>query len=100
MPVKHGIGFKSLPSFEINEIKLNFIALFFQMSCSNGTLDNCFEWACQDFLLLNAKFRPSVLAASRHGTPSLTSLPKDDDVSSEVRPPSSPIRSLTSLDRA
>ena len=26
-------------------------------------------------------------AASRHGTPSLTSLPKDDEVSREVRPP-------------
>ena len=25
-------------------------------------------------------------AASRHGTPSLTSLPKDDEVSCEVRP--------------
>ena len=39
-------------------------------------------------------------AASRHGTPNLTSLPKDDEVSCEVRPPGSPIRSLTSLDRA
>ena len=28
-------------------------------------------------------------AASRHGTPSLTSLPKDDEVSCEVRPPRS-----------
>ena len=26
-------------------------------------------------------------AASRHGTPSLTFLPKDDEVSCEVRPP-------------
>ena len=34
-------------------------------------------------------------AASRHGTPSLTSLPEDDEVSCEVRPPRSPIRSLT-----
>ena len=39
-------------------------------------------------------------AASRHGTTNLTSLPKDDEVSGEVRPPRSPIRSLTSLDRA
>ena len=31
-------------------------------------------------------------AASWHGTPSLTSPPKDDEVSSEVRPPRSPIR--------
>ena len=34
-------------------------------------------------------------AASRHGTPSLTSLPTDGEVSCEVRPPSSPIWSLT-----
>ena len=34
-------------------------------------------------------------AASRQGTPSLTSLSKDDEVSCEVRPPRSPIRSLT-----
>ena len=27
-------------------------------------------------------------AASRHGTPSLTSLPKDDEMICEVRPPS------------
>ena len=39
-------------------------------------------------------------ATSRHGTPSLTPLPKDDEVSSGVRPPRSPIRSLTSLDQA
>ena len=39
-------------------------------------------------------------AASRHGTPSLTSHPKDDEGSCEVRPPRSPIRCLTSLDRA
>ena len=32
-------------------------------------------------------------AASRHGTTSLTSLPKDDEVSCEVRPPRSPIQS-------
>ena len=50
----------------------------------------CFLWL----------FRPTVHAASRHGTPSLTSLPKDDEVSCEVRPPRLPIRSLTSLDRA
>ena len=37
-----------------------------------------FEWACQDFY--------TVHAASRYGTPSLTSLPKDDEVSCEVRP--------------
>ena len=36
-------------------------------------------------------------AASRHGTPSLTSLPKDGEVSCEVRPQWSPIRILTSL---
>ena len=29
-------------------------------------------------------------AAVRHGTPSLTSLPKDSEVHHEVRPPSSP----------
>ena len=39
-------------------------------------------------------------AASRHGTPSLTSLRKDDEVRCEVRPPWSPIQSLTSLDQA
>ena len=39
-------------------------------------------------------------AASRHGTLSLTSLPRDGEVSCEVIPPRSPIRSLTSLDRA
>ena len=39
-------------------------------------------------------------AASRHGTPSLTSLPKDDEVSCEVRSPWSPIQSLTSPDQA
>ena len=33
-------------------------------------------------------------AASRHGTPSLTSLSKDDVVSCEVRPPMSFIQSL------
>ena len=38
-------------------------------------------------------------AASRHGTTSLSSFPKDE-VSCEVRPPRSPIRNLTSLDRA
>ena len=66
------------------------------------------------FLATESQFRPTVHAASRHGTPTLTSLPKDDEVSCEdemscedevsceVRPPSprSPIRSLTSLDRA
>ena len=39
-------------------------------------------------------------AVSRHGTPSLTSLLKDDEVSCEVRPPRSPIPNLTSLDQA
>ena len=39
-------------------------------------------------------------AASRHGTPSLTSLRKDDEVSCEVRPQRSPIQNLTSLDQA
>ena len=39
-------------------------------------------------------------AASRHGTPSLTSFPKDGKVSCEVRPQWSPIRNLTSLDQA
>ena len=39
-------------------------------------------------------------AAVRDGTPSLTSLAKDGDVSCKVRPPRSPIRSLTSLDQA
>ena len=34
-------------------------------------------------------------AASGHGTLSLGSLPKDDEVSCEARPPGSPIRSLT-----
>ena len=53
----------------------------------------CFAFACQDFKLLKA-------TASKHGTPSLSSLQKDDEVSCEVRPPKSPIRSLTSLDRA
>ena len=43
---------------------------------------------------------PTVYPASRHGTPSLTSLSKDDEVSCKVRPPRSPIRNLTSLDRA
>ena len=38
--------------------------------------------------------------ASRHGTPNLTSLPKDDEVSCEVRPLRSPIPSLTLLGRA
>ena len=37
---------------------------------------------------------------ARHRTPSLTSLPKDGEVNCEFRPPRSPIRSLTSLDRA
>ena len=37
-------------------------------------------------------------AASRHGTPSLTSLAKDGEVNGEVRPPRSPIQSLTSLE--
>ena len=50
------------------------------------------------FLATESYFRPTVHAASRHGTPSLTSLPKDGEVSCEVRPPRSPIRSLTSLD--
>ena len=35
----------------------------------------------------------TVHAASRHGTPSLTSLPKNDEVSCEVRPPRSPMQS-------
>ena len=39
-------------------------------------------------------------AAVRHRTSNLTSLPKRDEVSCEVRPPMSPIRSLTSLDQA
>ena len=52
------------------------------------------------FLATESKFRPTVHAASRHGTPSLTSLPKDGEVSCEVRPPRSPILSFTSLDRA
>ena len=40
-------------------------------------------------------------AAMRHGTPSLASLPKDGEVSCEVRPPTrSSKRSLTSFDRA
>ena len=34
-------------------------------------------------------------APSRHGNPTLTSLLKDDEVSCEVRPPRSPIRSVT-----
>ena len=36
-------------------------------------------------------------AASRHGTPSLTSLPKDDEVSSEIRPPRPSIQSFKSI---
>ena len=32
-------------------------------------------------LVFSANFRPTVHAASRHGTPSLTSLPKDGGVS-------------------
>ena len=36
--------------------------------------------------------------ASRHGTPSLASLPKDDEVNCAVRPPRSPIQRLTSPD--
>ena len=51
-------------------------------------------------LATESSFRPTVHAASRQGTPSLTPLPKDDEESCEVRPPRSPIRSLTSLDRA
>ena len=47
-------------------------------------------WACQNFCA----------SVSGHGTPSLTSLPKYGEVNCEVRPPRSPIRSLTSLDRA
>ena len=38
-------------------------------------------------------------AASMHGTPILTSLPKDDELSCKVRPPKSCIWSLTSLYR-
>ena len=36
-------------------------------------------------------------AASRHGTPSLTSLPKDDEVSCEVRPLRSPTHQNISI---
>ena len=43
---------------------------------------------------------PTVHVTVRHGTPSLTSLSKDVEVSGEVRPPRSPIRNLTSLDQA
>ena len=39
------------------------------------------------FLATESSFRPTVHAAPRHGAPSLTSLPKDDEVSCEVRPP-------------
>ena len=39
-------------------------------------------------------------AAVKHGIPSLTLLPKDGEVSCEVRPSRSPIWSLTSLDQA
>ena len=52
------------------------------------------------FLATESQFRSTVHAASRHGIPSLTSFPKDGEVSCEVRPPRSPIRSLTPLDRA
>ena len=57
----------------------------------------CFEWACQDlsgFLAIKSQVRPTKHAASSHKAPSLTSLPKDDEVSCEVRPPRSPIRSF------
>ena len=39
-------------------------------------------------------------AAGRHGTLTLMFLPKEQEVSCEDRPPQSPFRSLTSLDRA
>ena len=38
---------------------------------------------------------PKSATASKHGTPTLTSLPKDCEVRCEVRPPRSTIRSLT-----
>ena len=53
--------------------------------------------ALSGFLAAESQFRPSVHAASRHGTPGLT---WDDEVSCEVRAPRTPIQSLTSLDRA
>ena len=37
-------------------------------------------------------------AASRHRTPSLRPLPKADEVSCKVRPPKSPMQTLTSLE--
>ena len=37
-------------------------------------------------------------AASRHGTPSLTSLPKDDEVSCEVRAPWSGLKIQSNYD--
>ena len=39
-------------------------------------------------------------AASRRGIPTLTSPLKDNEVSCDIRPPRSPIQSLTSLDQA
>ena len=44
--------------------------------------------------------RPTMHAAVKHGTPRLTSLPKDGEVSCKGRSPRSPIRSLTSFDQA
>ena len=63
----------------------------------------CFQFVLSGlsgFLATESQFRPTVHAVSRHGTLNLTPLPKDDEVSCEVRPQWSPIRNLTSLDQA
>ena len=61
----------------------------------------CFQFVLSGLVrATESYFRPIVHAGSGHGSPSLTSLPKDDEMSCELRPPRSPIRSLTLLDRA
>ena len=63
----------------------------------------CFQFVLlglSGFLATESQLWPTVHVASRHGSPSLMSLPKDDEVICEVRPRKSPIRSLTSFDQA
>ena len=74
--------------------------IFRKLACFVLFVFNLFLVGLSGFLATESLFSPTVDAASRHGTSSLTSLPKDDDLSCEVRSLRSSIRSLTSLDRA
>ena len=53
----------------------------------------CFQFVLSGLLRISSYFSwfwPTVHAESRHGTPSLTVQPKDEEVSCEVRPLRSP----------